>query len=90
MIMLLLWYECVFFTNNIIRYKVCILVLNQVPCMSVFPLVDSHCELHEHVYSHCSLLWCKNGIVYQQVVRRLVLYHKSLLVYKVSYIKAFR
>ena len=23
-------------------------------------------ELHEHAYSHCSLLWCEKGIVYQQ------------------------
>ena len=22
-------------------------------------------ELHEDAYSHCSLLWCENGIVYQ-------------------------
>ena len=25
--------------------------------------------------SHCSLLWCENGIVYQQVIRMLVSYH---------------
>ena len=24
-------------------------------------------ELYEHAYSHCSLLWCEKGIVYQQV-----------------------
>ena len=24
-------------------------------------------ELHEHAYSHCSLLWCENGIVYQSI-----------------------
>ena len=25
--------------------------------------------------SHCSLLWCENGIVYQQVIRTFVSYH---------------
>ena len=25
--------------------------------------------------SHCSLLWCENGIVYKQVIRMLVSYH---------------
>ena len=29
----------------------------------------------QHACSHCSLLWCKNGIVYQQVIRMLVSYH---------------
>ena len=32
-------------------------------------------ELHKDAYSHCSLLWCENGIVYKQVIRMLVLYH---------------
>ena len=32
-------------------------------------------ELHEHAYSHCSLLWCEKGTVYQQVIRVLVSYH---------------
>ena len=32
-------------------------------------------ELHKDAYSHCSLLWCENGIVYQQVIRMLVSYH---------------
>ena len=26
----------------------------------------------KHARSHCSLLWCENGIVYQQVIRTLV------------------
>ena len=25
--------------------------------------------------SHCSLLWCENGIVYQQVIKMFVSYH---------------
>ena len=25
--------------------------------------------------SHCSLLWCENGIVYQQVIRTFMSYH---------------
>ena len=29
----------------------------------------------QHACSHCSLLWCENGIVYQQVIRMLVSYH---------------
>ena len=32
-------------------------------------------ELHKHACSHCSLLWCEKGIVYQQVIRMLVSYH---------------
>ena len=32
-------------------------------------------ELHEHSYSHCPLLWCERGVVYQQVIRVLVSYH---------------
>ena len=32
-------------------------------------------ELHKDAYSHCSLLWCEKGIVYQQVIRMLVSYH---------------
>ena len=28
-----------------------------------------------NVCSHCSLLWCEKGIVYQQVIRMLVSYH---------------
>ena len=32
-------------------------------------------ELHKDAYSHCCLLWCENGIVYQQVIRMLVSYH---------------
>ena len=39
--------------------------------------------MHVHIVL---LLWCENGIIYQQVIRMLVSYHKSLLVYKVSYI----
>ena len=44
----------------------------------------------KHACSHCSLLWCEKGIVYQQVIRILVSYHRPLHVYKVSYIQAFR
>ena len=29
----------------------------------------------QHACSHCSLLWCENSIVYQQVIRMLVSYH---------------
>ena len=36
------------------------------------------------------LLWCEMGIVYHQVIKMLVSYHKPLRVYKVSYIQAFR
>ena len=32
-------------------------------------------ELHEHAYSHCSLLWCEKDIIYQQVIGVLVSYH---------------
>ena len=32
-------------------------------------------ELHKHANSHCSLLWCEKGIVYQQVIKMLVSYH---------------
>ena len=32
-------------------------------------------ELDKHACSHCSLLWCENGIVYQQVIRTFVSYH---------------
>ena len=32
-------------------------------------------ELHKDAYSHCCLLWCEKGIVYQQVIRMLVSYH---------------
>ena len=31
-------------------------------------------ELGKDAYSHCSLLWCEKGIVYQQVIRMLVSY----------------
>ena len=31
-------------------------------------------ELHKDACSHCSLLWCEKGIVYQQVIRMLVSY----------------
>ena len=51
-------------------------------------------ELHEHAYSHCSLLWCEKGIVYQQVVRVYIgvisLNPTCNSVYQVSYIQAFR
>ena len=71
--LLLLWYECVLFTNKVYM-GICILLLNQVSCVSV-----SISELHKHAYCHCSLLWCEKGIVYQQVIRVLVSYHKGLL-----------
>ena len=29
-------------------------------------------KLHKHAHSHCSLLWCEKGTVYQQVIRMLV------------------
>ena len=29
-------------------------------------------ELHKDAYSHCCLLWCEKGIVYQQVIRMLM------------------
>ena len=32
-------------------------------------------ELHKDAYSHCCLLWCEKGIVYQQVIRMLVSHH---------------
>ena len=32
-------------------------------------------KLRKHACSHCSLLWCENGIVYQQVIGMLVSYH---------------
>ena len=32
-------------------------------------------ELHKDACSHCSLLWCENGIVYQHIIRMLVSYH---------------
>ena len=32
----------------------------------------------QHACSHCSLLWCKNRIVYQQVIRMLVSYQPYL------------
>ena len=35
-------------------------------------------ELHKDTYSHCSLLWCEKGVVYQQVIRMLVSYRYSL------------
>ena len=104
--------------ENLICYKVCILLLNQVLCMSFFPLVSYmnmlihivlccgtkrvsftnnlseywchiinpylftkfHTSKHlvkrvtQHACSHCFLLWCENSIVYQQVIRTLVLY----------------
>ena len=44
----------------------------------------------QHACSHCSLLWCEKGIVYQQVIRVSVSYHEALPVYQVSYIQAFR
>ena len=44
-------------------------------------------QLHKHAHSHCSLLWCEQGIVYQQVIRKLVSY---LPVYQVSYTQTFR
>ena len=113
--------------ENLICYKVCILLLNQVWYMSVFPLV-SYMNMHipifcccgakrvlftnklseywcriinpylftkfytftQHACSHCSLLWCEKGIVYQQVMKMMVSYHKPLHVYKVSYIQEFR
>ena len=31
--------------------------------------------VRELAYSHCCLLWCEKGIVYQQVIRMLVSYH---------------
>ena len=31
-------------------------------------------ELHKDACSHCSLLWCEKGSVYQQVIRMLVSY----------------
>ena len=37
--------------------------------------ISKHLELHKHACSHCSLLWCEKGIVYQQVIRVLVSYH---------------
>ena len=43
----------------------------------------------QHACSHCSLLWCEKGIVYQQVMKMLVSYHNPLHVYKVSYIQPF-
>ena len=30
-----------------------------------------HPRVTQHACSHCSLLWCENGIVYQQVIRML-------------------
>ena len=32
-------------------------------------------ELYKDAYSHCCLLWCENGVVNQQVIRKLVSYH---------------
>ena len=59
-VLLLLWYEHVLFTNKVISYKVYILLLNQVSCMSVFPL-ESY--IHERAYSHRSLMWWEKGII---------------------------
>ena len=49
--------------------------INKV-CSTKFVQVSlSVSELHEHAYSHCSLLWCEKGIGYQQVIRVLLSYH---------------
>ena len=43
----------------------------------------------QHTCSHCFLLWCEKGIVYQQVIRMLVSYQYILPVYQVSCILTF-
>ena len=32
-------------------------------------------ELQEHAFSHCSLLWYRKGIVYQQIIKMLMSNH---------------
>ena len=57
--------------------------LSECWCRIVNPylLTKFHTSKHfgkrvtQHACSHCSLLWCENGIVYQQVIRILVSYH---------------
>ena len=58
----LLWYVSALFTNKL--WESCkifdFLLLYQVVFVSVF-------ELQEHASSHYSLLWYREGIVYQQI-----------------------
>ena len=65
--------KMVFFTNK----------LSEHLCRIINPYLFTkfHTSKHlgkrvtQHACSLCSLLWCENGIVYQQVIRMLVSYH---------------
>ena len=62
--------KTVLFTNNI-------RVISLIPtCLQSFmhPNIFVR-ELDKDAYSHCCLLWCEKGIVYQQVIRMLVSHH---------------
>ena len=84
----MVWKGSILFTNN----------LSECWCRIINPYLFTKFStskhfgkrVTQHAYSQCSLLWCENGIVDQQVIGTLVSYHESLPVYKVSYIEAFR
>ena len=56
-------------------YIVCTSNLDIVSFLFVPALYSTALYMDKHECSHCSLLWCENGIVYQQVIRTFVSYH---------------
>ena len=54
-------------------YCFCVQGLHSIAQPSFVHVSFSISELHEHAYSHCSLLWYEK--VYQQVIRMLASYH---------------
>ena len=49
-----------------IKYENC--YIHSIALPSFVQVSLSTSELHQRAYSHCSLLWCEMGIVYQQVI----------------------
>ena len=77
----------VLFTNKLSDFGVISLIPTRLQSF-IHPSIKVR-ELHKHACSHCSLLWCEKGIVYQQVIGMLVSYQYCLPAYQVSCIQAF-
>ena len=55
------------YENHVVRFST---IVPSIVCISLFIS-----ELQEHTSSHCSLLWYRKGIVYQQIIKTVVSNH---------------
>ena len=60
----ILWYINALFTNKL--WKFVVRFSHSTAVTNIVYISLSISELQEHASSHCSLLWCTKGIVYQQ------------------------